>query len=40
MLIGDAARYFGLGRRRPFGFPNIAGRPADLRGAGILRVER
>ena len=28
-LIGYAARYFGLGRPRPFGIVNIATRPAD-----------
>ena len=38
MLIGDVARYFGLERRRPFGFPNIAGSPADPRRAGILTL--
>ena len=29
-LIGYAARYFGLGRRRPFGERNIAGRPRSF----------
>jgi hypothetical protein len=39
MLIGDVARYFGLGRRRPFGLLNIDGRHADLRAARIMRTE-
>ena len=30
-LIGYVARYFGLGRRRPFGVRNIAGRSSGIR---------